>query len=89
MTKTASGRRSRDRGPFQEIADDPDQAAVQVPLRPEARRPPVQRGQCAGSARGARRALLLVGKVNPKTKKLEIIRCLVESPKSGDTMVIG
>jgi DNA-directed RNA polymerase subunit RPC12/RpoP len=33
--------------------------------------------------------LLLVGKVNPKTRKLEIHPLVVESPRSGDTMVLG
>ena len=32
--------------------------------------------------------LLLVGKVNPRTRKLEIHPLVVESPRSGDTMVI-
>jgi|GraSoiStandDraft_4_1057263.scaffolds.fasta_scaffold80087_2 hypothetical protein len=87
-TKTASGKTFRIEDHFQEIADIPEKMAFKCPCgrRLVARPSNVdKRGKCPW----CQARLLLVGKVNPKTKKLEIHPLVVESPPAGDTMVIG
>jgi len=87
-TKTASGKQYRIEDHFQEIADIPEKMAFKCPCgrRLVARPSNVdKRGKCPW----CQARLLLVGKVNPKTKRLEIHPLVVESPPSGDTMVIG
>jgi hypothetical protein len=88
VTKTASGKSYRIEDHFQEIADVPEKMAFKCPCgrRLVARPSNVdKRGKCPW----CQARLLLVGKVNPRTKKLEIHPLVVESPPSGDTMVIG
>jgi hypothetical protein len=87
-TKTASGKQYRIEDHFQEIADIPEKMAFKCPCgrRLVARPSNVdKRGKCPW----CQARLLLVGKVNPKTKKLEIHPLVVEGPPSGDTMVVG
>jgi len=88
MTKTASGKSYRIEDHFQEIAEVPEKLPFKCPCgrRLVARPSNVdKRGKCPW----CQARLLLVGKVNPKTRKLEIHPLVVESPRSGDTMVIG
>jgi hypothetical protein len=89
MTKTATGGKSyRIEDHFQEIAEVPDKLPFKCPCgkRLVARPTNVdKRGKCPW----CQARLLLVGKVNPRTRKLEIHPLVVESPRSGDTMVIG
>jgi len=87
-TKTASGKSYRIEDHFQEIAEIPEKMAFKCPCgrRLVARPSNVdKRGKCPW----CQARLLLVGKVNPRTKRLEIHPLVVESPPSGDTMVIG
>lgn len=87
-TKTATGKTYRIEDHFQEIAEIPEKLPFKCPCgrRLVARPSNVdKRGKCPW----CQARLLLVGKVNPKTKKLEIHPLMVESPRSGDTMVIG
>ena len=87
-TKTASGKSYRIEDHFQEIAEVPEKLPFKCPCgrRLVARPSNVdKRGKCPW----CQARLLLVGKVNPKSKKLEIHPLMVESPKSGDTMVLG
>jgi hypothetical protein len=88
MTKTSTGKSYRIEDHFQEIAEVPEKMAFKCPCgrRLVARPSNVdKRGKCPW----CQARLLLVGKVNPRTKKLEIHPLVVESPRSGDTMVIG
>jgi len=87
-TKTSSGKSYRIEDHFQEIAEVPEKLPFKCPCgrRLVARPSNVdKRGKCPW----CQARLLLVGKVNPKTRKLEIHPLMVESPKSGDTMVLG
>jgi hypothetical protein len=87
-TKTSTGKSYRIEDHFQEIAEVPEKMAFKCPCgrRLVARPSNVdKRGKCPW----CQARLLLVGKVNPRTKKLEIHPLVVESPRSGDTMVIG
>ena len=87
-TKTASGKSYRIEDHFQEISEVPEKMAFKCPCgrRLVARPSNVdKRGKCPW----CQARLLLVGKVNPRTRKLEIHPLVVESPRSGDTMVIG
>lgn len=88
MTKTASGKSYKIEDHFQEIAEVPEKLPFKCPCgkRLVARPSNVdKRGKCPW----CQARLLLVGKVNPRTRKLEIHPLVVESPRSGDTMVIG
>ena len=88
MTRTASGKSYRIEDHFQEIAEVPEKLPFKCPCgrRLVARPSNVdKRGKCPW----CQARLLLVGKVNPRTRKLEIHPLVVESPRSGDTMVIG
>ena len=73
---------------FQEMAEVPEKLPFKCPCgRRLVSRPAMvdKRGKCPY----CQARLLLVGKVNPKTRKLEIHPLVVESPRSGDTMVLG
>jgi hypothetical protein len=73
---------------FQEMAEIPEKLPFKCPCgRRLVSRPAMvdKRGKCPH----CQARLLLVGKVNPKTRKLEIHPLVVESPRSGDTMVLG
>lgn len=73
---------------FQEMAEIPEKLPFKCPCgRRLVSRPNMvdKRGKCPY----CQARLLLVGKVNPKTRKLEIHPLVVESPRSGDTMVLG
>jgi hypothetical protein len=73
---------------FQEMAEIPEKLPFKCPCgRRLVSRPSMvdKRGKCPY----CQARLLLVGKVNPKTRKLEIHPLVVESPRSGDTMVLG
>jgi DNA-directed RNA polymerase subunit RPC12/RpoP len=72
---------------FQEVAEVPEKLSFKCPCgRKLVSRPNMvdKRGKCPY----CQARLLLVGKVNPRTRKLEIHPLVVESPRSGDTMVI-
>lgn len=72
---------------FQEVAEVPEKLSFKCPCgRKLVSRPNMvdKRGKCPH----CQARLLLVGKVNPRTRKLEIHPLVVESPRSGDTMVI-
>jgi len=72
---------------FQEMAEIPEKLAFKCPCgRRLVSRPAMvdKRGKCPY----CQARLLLVGKVNPRTRKLEIHPLVVESPRSGDTIVI-
>ena len=73
---------------FQEIPEVPDKLPFKCPCgRRLVTRPNMidKRGKCPW----CQARLLLVGKVNPKTKKLEIHPLVIETPRSGDTMMLG
>ncbi|HLY07713.1 MAG TPA: hypothetical protein VKW04_00280 [Planctomycetota bacterium] len=73
---------------FQEMAEIPEKLPFKCPCgRRLVTRPSMidKRGKCPH----CQARLLLVGKVNPRTRKLEIHPLVVESPRSGDTMVLG
>lgn len=73
---------------FQEMAEVPEKLPFKCPCgRRLVSRPAMvdKRGKCPY----CQARLLLVGKVNPRTRKLEIHPLVVESPRSGDTMVLG
>ncbi len=72
---------------FQEMAEVPEKLAFKCPCgRRLVSRPNMvdKRGKCPY----CQARLLLVGKVNPRTRKLEIHPLVVETPRSGDTVVI-
>lgn len=72
---------------FQEMAEVPEKLPFKCPCgRRLVSRPTMvdKRGKCPY----CQARLLLVGKVNPRTRKLEIHPLVVESPRSGDTIVI-
>jgi len=72
---------------FQEVPEVPEKLSFKCPCgRKLVSRPNMvdKRGKCPY----CQARLLLVGKVNPRTRKLEIHPLVVESPRSGDTMVI-
>jgi len=72
---------------FQEMPEVPEKLSFKCPCgRKLVSRPNMvdKRGKCPY----CQARLLLVGKVNPRTRKLEIHPLVVESPRSGDTMVI-
>lgn len=86
-TKAVAGKSYRIEDHFQEIAEIPEKLPFKCPCgrRLVARPSNVdKRGKCPW----CQARLLLVGKVNPRTRKLEIHPLVVESPRSGDTMVI-
>ena len=88
-TKAAAppGKSYRIEDHFQEIAEIPDKLPFKCPCgRRLVSRPAMvdKRGKCPW----CQARLLLVGKVNPRTKKLEIHPLVVEAPRSGDTMVL-
>ena len=73
---------------FQEMPEIPEKLPFKCPCgRRLVSRPNMvdKRGKCPY----CQARLLLVGKVNPRTRKLEIHPLVVESPRSGDTMVLG
>jgi hypothetical protein len=73
---------------FREISEIPAKLPFKCPCgrRLVARPQNVdKRGKCPH----CQARLLLVGKVNPRTSKLEIHPLVVEAPQSGDTVVIG
>jgi hypothetical protein len=87
-TRTASGKTFKIEDHFQEIAEIPAKLPFKCPCgRKLVARPSNvdKRGKCPF----CQARLLLVGKVNSRTRKLEIHPLVVESPPSGDTMVIG
>src|SRR5205814_5404245 len=88
VPKAPAGKSYRIEDHFQEMPEVPAKLAFKCPCgrRLVARPNNVdKRGKCPW----CQARLLLVGKVNPRTKKLEIHPLVVESPRSGDTMVIG
>ena len=86
--KPPAGTQYRIEDHFQEMAEIPEKLPFKCPCgRRLVSRPSMvdKRGKCPY----CQARLLLVGKVNPKTRKLEIHPLVVESPRSGDTMVLG
>jgi hypothetical protein len=85
--KAPVGKSYRIEDHFQEIAEIPDKLPFKCPCgRRLVSRPAMvdKRGKCPW----CQARLLLVGKVNPRTRKLEIHPLVVEAPRSGDTMVL-
>jgi hypothetical protein len=86
-SKAPAGKSYRIEDHFQEIAEIPDKLPFKCPCgRRLVSRPAMvdKRGKCPW----CQARLLLVGKVNPRTRKLEIHPLVVEAPRSGDTMVL-
>lgn len=87
-TRTAGANSYRIEDHFREISEIPAKLPFKCPCgrRLVARPQNVdKRGKCPH----CQARLLLVGKVNPRTSKLEIHPLVVEAPQSGDTVVIG
>ncbi len=88
VPKAPAGKQFRIEDHFQEMAEIPDKLPFKCPCgRRLVSRPNMvdKRGKCPW----CQARLLLVGKVNPKTRKLEIHPLVLETPRSGDTMMLS